>query len=653
MRPAEPPNHCRRIRPARRILLPRNGQYPTDRVYYRSILLRSLVDQDLGQTIEASGGLDLNLPPSTAATGPGYGAYVTWEQVWYGQAVVLGNLLHSLALAPAEATMIAIVDWTRTVSASTVESIDQVDSLSASTAQNRALSEVTAGVASEVQSGFSTTSATGTTQSTGVTAGTAGSGSGTVPIPVVPIEFSAGGGLGASYGTSSSAATSTTVAYTAGTRETFAEYAQNISESTQQQATSARSRRAAVVQEIRESTSETLQTRVVANYNHMHAMSVTYYEIVQIFRVVLQVARAEKCAFVPITPLDFSQDAVIDRFAPILRQVARDPNLAKVLGTSIRAVLLAPVSGAVYERLPSGGVIDVPTVPIPTGRRTGVAAGRARSLSGRSVDWWQMDNVLAAVEIPGPLQVALTAHFTSVSAKAGTDALHVTATWINGHIESPNGTAVDWPVLDVESMLIDVPEWNTATEVVLELGITTASITQRYRITLPRSAGESDNGTIHVPALVVIGSEVSATELALARAHLIAEAAWYTARIWERIDVTTISALLAQYRFQGKPLLSIVDPRLLAVTGTHAVFRMLLDDAGKAAWSKELEQWGITGPDSRREDLVPLPTGGVFAEAVLGRSNSAEKLDVTRFAQALPRSLASHQRRPTNRKRQS
>jgi hypothetical protein len=31
------------------------------------------------------------------------------------------------------------------------------------------------------------------------------------------------------------------------------------------------------------------------------------------------------------------------------------------------------------------------------------------------------------------------------------------------------------------------------------------------------------------------------------------------------------------------------------------------------------------------EHLVPLPSGGVFAEAVLGRSNSAEKLDITRF----------------------
>ena len=36
-------------------------------------------------------------------------------------------------------------------------------------------------------------------------------------------------------------------------------------------------------------------------------------------------------------------------------------------------------------------------------------------------------------------------------------------------------------------------------------------------------------------------------------------------------------------------------------------------------------------PDQQDARLVPIPTGGVFAEAVLWRSNSAEKLDITRF----------------------
>ncbi len=51
---------------------------------------------------------------------------------------------------------------------------------------------------------------------------------------------------------------------------------------------------------------------------------------------------------------------------------------------------------------------------------------------------------------------------------------------------------------------------------------------------------------------------------------------------------------------------------------------------GHQTWGDLLRDRDI---DFRKQDvrLVPIPTGGVFAEAVLGRSNSAEKLDITRF----------------------
>ncbi|MCM5679487.1 hypothetical protein M8A51_08080 [Schlegelella sp. S2-27] len=616
-------------------LLPANGQYPTDRAYYRSILLRKLADAEDGIPLEKAGGLDLSLVTSDAASGFGYGAYVTWEQVWFGQGLVLGNLLHSLALAPGEATMIAVVDWTRTLSASTAESIDQLESLSASTEQKRALSEVTHGVTSEVQNGFSNTSTHSTTAGAAVTGGGAGGLGALIPIPDTPVlaSITAALGFGAGAGASNTSGESTTVTYTAGTRETFAEYAQNITESTQQHATSARSRRASVVQEVRESTSETLQTRVVANYNHMHALSVLYYEVVQVYRVSLRVARAEKCAFVPITPLDFSDDAMIERFAPILRQVARDPHLAKMLRMPVRTSLVAPVNGARYERLPSlASAPQGPSglAPADRTRRLDTGSWTGVEVNGTPTSWDSF-NPTAAAEIPGPLRVTPTALFKTVSAKAGDTSIPVTVTFSDGMAVSLAGTSLDRPVLDVESLVVLIPPELGASEVQLELGIAAGSITERYRITMPTAGAQPNLEHLQLVALVVVGGDVSATDLALARAHLIAEAAWYTARIWERVDTTTLSALLAQYRYQGRPLLSTVDPRLLAVTGTHAVFRMLLDNAGKAAWLKELDEWGLTGPDSQRDDLVPLPTGGVFAEAVLGRSNAAEKLDLTRF----------------------
>ncbi|MBX3103028.1 MAG: hypothetical protein KF690_11005, partial [Bacteroidetes bacterium] len=45
-----------------------------------------------------------------------YGALLKFEQAWLPLHVTLGQLLHSLALAPGESTRIAIIDWNRTSS---------------------------------------------------------------------------------------------------------------------------------------------------------------------------------------------------------------------------------------------------------------------------------------------------------------------------------------------------------------------------------------------------------------------------------------------------------------------------------------------------------------------------------------------------------
>ena len=618
-------------------LLPANGQYPTDKVYYRSLFARHFNDADGGIEMDPSTGLDLAYATDSTSTGVGYGAYVTWEQLWYGQGLVLGNLLHSLALAPGEATMVAIVDWTREVSTSALETVDQIESLQASTSQNRALSEVTSGVVTEIQNGFSTTAASATTQGAGASTGGAGSGSGT--IPGTPFSFSLGGGFGLSGGIAESSSNSMTVASSSGSRESMAEYGQQVSEATQQKANSARSRRASIVQEVRESTSEQLQTRVVANYNHMHAMSVQYYEIVQIYRVVFQAARAEKCAFVPITPLDFSDDAVIERFAGILAAVSTDPYVLKVVTTPIRISLVAPVAGATYVRLPMTTMtiprsLDIPVGDLPLSGRTRSSAVGSRLLDNNSIpadslDWWQTGSLGSPLVVPGPIEVSPTGRLTFIEATAGSQSFGVTLNLLDRSF----GVAgdVDEPLLQLQTVDVALPDDSSASEITLEIGVTTGTIEQRYRITMATDTAEPGTFGSQLTALVVVGGDVSAIDLAMAKAHLTAEAAWYTARIWERLGTTSVSALLAKYRYGGRPLLSAIDPRVVAVTGTHAVFRMLLDADQQAEWVRELEEWGLTGPTSRREDVVPLPTGGVFAEAVLGRSNSAEILDMTRF----------------------
>jgi len=72
------------------------------------------------------------------------------------------------------------------------------------------------------------------------------------------------------------------------------------------------------------------------------------------------------------------------------------------------------------------------------------------------------------------------------------------------------------------------------------------------------------------------------------------------------------------------------------VTGNFLVLRAPAGPAdpsgvdAQQTWADLLRDRGIdfTKQETR---LIPIPTGGVFAEAVLGRSNAAEKLDITRF----------------------
>jgi hypothetical protein len=99
--------------------------------------------------------------------------------------------------------------------------------------------------------------------------------------------------------------------------------------------------------------------------------------------------------------------------------------------------------------------------------------------------------------------------------------------------------------------------------------------------------------------------------------------------------------MLAEYTWNGRPLIDQVEPKPLTMAGNYLVFRAPVDptetsgvstNGQQKSWGELLEDRAIKiGKQSADERLIPLPTAGVFAEAVLGRSNSAEKLDITRF----------------------
>ena len=75
---------------------------------------------------------------------------------------------------------------------------------------------------------------------------------------------------------------------------------QKVMDSTQQAASSTRDRRASLVMEVSESEHESVSTRILANYNHMHALTIQYYEVIEIYRVMVDLTQVERCLFVPM-----------------------------------------------------------------------------------------------------------------------------------------------------------------------------------------------------------------------------------------------------------------------------------------------------------------------------------------------------------------
>ena len=83
-----------------------------------------------------------------------------------------------------------------------------------------------------------------------------------------------------------------------------------------------------------------------------------------------------------------------------------------------------------------------------------------------------------------------------------------------------------------------------------------------------------------------------------------------------------------------------MDSQPIASTANYLVFKVnvtVTGDAEDQRWAPEQEAWrkwlslrGLDRPAPKSE-IIPLPSGGVFAEAVLGRFNAAEKMDLTRF----------------------
>jgi len=209
-----------------------------------------------------------------------HGHVLEWRQVWRADGYSLGDLLYSLPLAPGQKRKIVVLDWDRRESAIRTESRTVSESFSADLSRDRAVSEI-------VNSTISESIRAGSKTNTWAAGGGLGLG----------IPFSGGFfGLGVAGGGGGSSSN----AWQDSARSLGAYAGQQLSDRTQQASSAVRSQRASVVVGQEQSEALTVTSEVVANYNHCHAMTVEYFEVLEHFRVDIELAAVSECLFVPL-----------------------------------------------------------------------------------------------------------------------------------------------------------------------------------------------------------------------------------------------------------------------------------------------------------------------------------------------------------------
>jgi hypothetical protein len=660
-------------------LVPKFNQYPTEKFFYSVYAMDGPDTNDQLQPLD--GPLDITALNDEGLLAVRTGAIIRYEQAWTSVGLALGNLLHSLALAPGESTRIAMIDWSRRQGVRTSEDISQTEALANSLMHTRAINEVTQAVAREAQSGFSQMNANSTVSNNAYSAygvqnteqallaagagaltgaqaagalgavggagvggliGAAGAGVGAVPGAIGGaligggagglVGFAAGGAAGflsaAEFGASSSSDSLTatevvTTTSSSGERDLFASMQQNVADRTQQHASSSRNRKATIVQEVWQSESEEIRTRTVTNYNHMHALTIQYFEVVQMYSVATRVADVQRCLYIPLKSIPWAQENIM-RYKSVLLASSLDSRLTNALLLSDGYVV---ISSPLYAHLPEEQRVRDMTDPR---WRDVERLQNARVVLGDTVASLPFDPWLIPDDIVVDDVSVIT--WTSRVDDQG-NLLDDAAAPPVGILRDANNvlgrplrqlSRIEWSIS--KSELVAYQSINITQSVFLEFTLklihTNGSFSWRSKTRLSLDEFSAGDNTLVLAVFTSGGTSQWVTD------HLEAYTKHYSRAVWRSLDEADIATLLSRYTLEGQRLIDHIDSKPVALSGHYLVFayHYMTDE-----WQKWLRAHGYDSSAVPLIEMLPMPTGGVFAEAVQGRANSAERLDLTRF----------------------
>jgi len=208
-----------------------------------------------------------------------------YRLAWYPLGHSLGQIQYSLPLAPGESVNLAVIDWTRRDVDTRSEDTKEAEQLVHNQRRDRTITETVNAAIKEYQSGSSFMAGLGA--SVGLSAATGAAVGGPVGLGV-----GLAAGLAGSLGGASS--------NSGGSRDIAASTVQKLSDNITQASASMRELQSTVVVQTTQSEKESIETRTVVNYNHSHALTILYYEVLRHFRTVTEYVRRRPIALVKL-----------------------------------------------------------------------------------------------------------------------------------------------------------------------------------------------------------------------------------------------------------------------------------------------------------------------------------------------------------------
>lgn len=541
----------------------------------------------------------------------------------------LGQILYSFPLAPGESANFAVIDWTRRDSALRNEQTKFDESLVHELRRDRTISETVKASIDEWQRGGSVMG--GTASSAGGALGTSGMG----------VAGGASSALGGAYSTSS------------GSRDIAADTVQRLSDNIVQNSNASRELFSTVVVQTAQAEQESVETRTIANYNHSHALTILYYEVLRHYRLVVEFVRRQPAVLTDIhggiaylvTNPDGSQrhdvwwPAIVENRAVIEAALLDEKHKA-----GLDALERREQRRRLADVAPPPAPVDPPPPQGPEFRyfvfemRTGGIVVEA----GEDEDLWIKANVdLTAPPWFHPLnngqRISLPGAFFQ---KDHTN-------WFTARLEPPAPRTVAWGSIEAFFVSVDFPD---------DSGDTRAS--------------DISFSFIKVTGVDVNGGETILFEKDYAAGHLILDndaglflptrrpAPPPPARPQADIDDDVAIRALSEHLLNRRPhyeralrlgsmpamraselagfgvggglsLLDVVENRPLEVLGAFVAY-----PCADPGWAQAIigayQVLELKDPEPR-ERLLTFPTRGVFAEAKLGHCNASEEIDNTRF----------------------